>query len=184
MIWSHIEVFLYALWRWIYQTYGLQEADTLQFKRKSKILAETFDSMKQFLQACNFHISSFILLRNWLFQRPNYLTFLVFTYLLFSCGTCPSLFVLSDCHFTLYSYFTHAFLFFFASKSPCLSVHYSTLWITFWRQYVTGRPPGSLPGARRLVWYSIHPRILSDRGSSSVSGNVAQRNNTHHMVLI
>ena len=115
--------------------------------------------MKQFLHECNFHISSLMLLRNCLFQRPNYLTFLVFTYLLFSCGICPSLSVLSDCHFTLHSCFTHAFSFFFTSRSPCLSVHYSTLWITFWRQYVTGRPPGSLPGARRLVWYSIHPRI-------------------------
>jgi len=139
--------------------------------------------MIQFLHACNFHISSLKLLRTWLFQRPDYLTFLLFTYLLFSCVLCPSLFVLSDCHFTLHSHFTHALLFFFTSKSPCLSVHYNALWITFWRQYVTGRPPGSLPVARRLVCYSIHPRILSDRGSSSVSGSGAQRNNTHHMVL-
>jgi len=140
--------------------------------------------MKQFIHAYNFHISSVMLLRNWLFQRPNYLTFLVFTYLLLTCSLCPSLFVLSDFHFTFHSYFTHAFLLFFTSKSPYVSVHYSTLWITFWRQHVTGRPLGSLPGARRLVWYSIHPRILSDRGSSSVSGNGTQRNNTHHTVLI
>jgi len=142
-----------------------------------------FDIMKQFLNAYNFHISSLKLLRNWLFQRPDCVTFLVFTYLLFSCGLCPSPFVLSDCHFTFHSHFTLARLLFFTSKSPCISVHHSTLWITFWRQYVTGRPPGSLPGARRLVWYSIHPRILSDRASSSVSGSGAQRNNTHHMVL-
>ena len=106
-----------------------------------------------FLHACNFLISSFMLLRNRLFQRPNYLTPLVFTYLLFSCGIRPSLLVLCYCHFTLYSYFTHAYFFSFTSKSPCISVHYSTLWIMFWRQYVTGRPPGLLPCARSLVWY-------------------------------
>lgn len=158
-----------------------------QFDSKEKfkyVLSEMFDSKQQFIHACNFHISSFMLLQNRLFQRPNYLTSLVFTYLLFSCGIRPSLLVLRYCHFTLYFYFTHAYFFSFTSKSPCISVHYSTLWITFWRQYVTARPPGLLPCARSLVWYCIHPRILSDRGSSSDLGNGAQRNNTHHMVLI
>jgi hypothetical protein len=41
-----------------------------------KKIAEMFDSMKQFLHACNFNNTSLMLLRNWLVQRPNYLTFM------------------------------------------------------------------------------------------------------------
>lgn len=98
---------------------------------------------------------------NCVFQRYNLSIlpyFHIFVLLLWfmSCMFCFVLTVL----FLFISISLVSFL--FTSKSPCLSVHYSTLWITFWWQYVTSGPPGSLPGAR-FVSDIIYTNALSER---------------------